>query len=248
MSQTAAVLLTIFTCLVGTLSVAAEDLTVLGDKLDGVAPPDMMHAYLLGKSHAALDRRKDAYEKLKTPEEVAAYQKRMREFFVEQLGGFPERTPLNARVVDRMERDGYRIEKVIFESQPRHYVTALLYSARRQAAVSRRAGAVRPQRQRQGERTVSAGMHPAGQERHGRALLRPDRPGRALPTARRARASRSSAARRPLDGRRGQHPPGTQHGHLPRLGRHPRNRLPRRAARRSTPSGSAAPATPAAAR
>jgi dienelactone hydrolase len=127
MSQTAVVLLTIFTCLVGALSVAAEDLTVLGDKLDGVAPPDMVHAYLLGKTHAALDRRKEAFEKLKTPEEVAAYQKRMREFFVEQLGGFPERTPLDARVVERMDRDGYRIEKVIYQSRPRLYVTALLY-------------------------------------------------------------------------------------------------------------------------
>src|SRR2546428_1878854 len=34
------------------------------------------------------------------------------------LGGFPERTPLNPRVVGTLERDGYRIEKIIFESQP----------------------------------------------------------------------------------------------------------------------------------
>src|SRR5581483_1275192 len=43
------------------------------------------------------------------------------------LGGLPERTPLNARVVGTLERSGYRIEKVIFESQPRFYVTANLY-------------------------------------------------------------------------------------------------------------------------
>ena len=51
----------------------------------------------------------------------------MRRFFVEKLGGFPERTPLNAKVAGRADRDGYRIEKVIFESRPRHYVTAILY-------------------------------------------------------------------------------------------------------------------------
>jgi cephalosporin-C deacetylase-like acetyl esterase len=39
----------------------------------------------------------------------------------------PERSPLNARVVGREQRDGYHFEKVIFESQPRHFVTAILY-------------------------------------------------------------------------------------------------------------------------
>ncbi|MCL4394372.1 MAG: acetylxylan esterase, partial [Chloroflexi bacterium] len=37
------------------------------------------------------------------------------------------RAPLNARVVGALERDGYRIEKIVFESQPKFYVTANLY-------------------------------------------------------------------------------------------------------------------------
>ena len=87
----------------------------------------MVHRYLLDLSDKALDRRAAEYEKLKTPEDVARYQQRLREFFVAKLGGFPERTPLNARVVGRQQRDGYRIEKVIFESQPGMFVTAILY-------------------------------------------------------------------------------------------------------------------------
>jgi cephalosporin-C deacetylase-like acetyl esterase len=39
----------------------------------------------------------------------------------------PERTPLNARVAGTLNRDGYRIEKIVFESQPGLYVTANLY-------------------------------------------------------------------------------------------------------------------------
>ena len=39
----------------------------------------------------------------------------------------PARTPLNARTVGVLERDNYRIEKVIFESQPRFFVTGNLY-------------------------------------------------------------------------------------------------------------------------
>ena len=43
------------------------------------------------------------------------------------LGGPLDRTPLNARVTGTVQRPGYRIEKVTFESRPRLYVTANLY-------------------------------------------------------------------------------------------------------------------------
>jgi dienelactone hydrolase len=43
------------------------------------------------------------------------------------IGSLPERTPLNARVLGSTQADGYRIEKVLFDSQPNFPVTALLY-------------------------------------------------------------------------------------------------------------------------
>lgn len=46
------------------------------------------------------------------------------------LDPMPERTPLNARVTGVLQRDGYRIEKVVFESRPRFYVTAHVYVPR----------------------------------------------------------------------------------------------------------------------
>ena len=60
----------------------------------------------------------------------AAFEKRkaaMRKAFIDGIGGFPERTPLNARTTAVVRRDGYTIEKVLFESQPKHYVTALAF-------------------------------------------------------------------------------------------------------------------------
>ena len=39
----------------------------------------------------------------------------------------PQKTPLNPRLVGTLARDGYRIERVIFESRPSHHVTANLY-------------------------------------------------------------------------------------------------------------------------
>jgi dienelactone hydrolase len=44
------------------------------------------------------------------------------------IGGLPaERTPLHARVTGAVPMDGYRIEKLLFESQPGLFVTALVY-------------------------------------------------------------------------------------------------------------------------
>jgi len=74
------------------------------------------------------DRACDAkWAALKTPDEVTAYQREVREKAVAALGGFPERTPLNARVTGTVEKKGYRVEKVLFESRPDFYVTAHLF-------------------------------------------------------------------------------------------------------------------------
>lgn len=105
----------------------AEDLSCLSAESGRPAPTAIFHAELTKHAFAALHGRGVAYEELKKEEQVVAYQKRLRSFFVEQLGGFPERTPLNAKVVGKLSGDGYQIEKILFESQPRHHVTATLY-------------------------------------------------------------------------------------------------------------------------
>ena len=105
----------------------AEDLTVLTPASAGGEPRQMLNGYLKRKAYAALERRQTAYEQVKTVEDAAAYQTRMRRFFLGQLGEFPERSPLNPKVVGTLAGDGYHVEKIIFESQPRHFVTALMY-------------------------------------------------------------------------------------------------------------------------
>ncbi len=120
------------TCMLSILVVAtrglsaapAEDLTCLTasqQKQSG------LYSHWQQEAYAALDRRREGYEKLETPEQIRAYQKRLREFFVEQLGGFPDRSPLNSKTVGTIMAGGYRIEKVIYDSQPNHRITANLY-------------------------------------------------------------------------------------------------------------------------
>lgn len=64
---------------------------------------------------------------LSNPEAIVKRQAYVRESILNAIGGLPERTPLNPRVVGVLQRDGYSIEKVIFESQPGLLVTANLY-------------------------------------------------------------------------------------------------------------------------
>lgn len=61
------------------------------------------------------------------PTAIRERQADLRRFMTDRLGGFPERVPLEARVVGTIRRDGHRIEKVIFTSRPRHRITANLY-------------------------------------------------------------------------------------------------------------------------
>jgi len=90
------------------------------DLLDRSRPEvsQMLRNHFRRRAHEALDRRLEQYELLKTPEHIHAWQKRQRDKFRELLGGFPERTPLNARVVGTLLGDGCRAEKIIYESRP----------------------------------------------------------------------------------------------------------------------------------
>lgn len=105
----------------------AQSARVLKRSDFGHRPDVMMTTVLDRQIHKASEERRVRYEELKTPDQIEAYQERTRAFFVEQLGGYPERTPLNARVVGSGAGDGYRYEKIIYESRPGFYVTALLF-------------------------------------------------------------------------------------------------------------------------
>ena len=59
--------------------------------------------------------------------EAKAVQSEMRAKMTAAVGGFPERSPMNANVTETIRCGGYRIEKVYFESQPKFYVTGLFY-------------------------------------------------------------------------------------------------------------------------
>jgi cephalosporin-C deacetylase-like acetyl esterase len=86
----------------------------------------MLPDYMQRRGEALVQERKRALV-IRTKEDLDRRRQFVREQILKAIGGLPERTPLNARTVATLERDGYRIEKLIFESQPKFYVTANLY-------------------------------------------------------------------------------------------------------------------------
>jgi dienelactone hydrolase len=90
-------------------------------------PRKMLYKYLQAEAQKMFDARRAEVAALKTPEDVRRRQERLRAQFIEALGGFPEKTPLNPRVVGTLKRDGFSVDKVIFESRPNHHVTAVFY-------------------------------------------------------------------------------------------------------------------------
>ena len=120
--------------LVAAGAAGAEMPNVLPAQVEGVAPKEMMRHYWLRQAVRATDACDAAREALTSEEQVSAYQSRVRRAFIEALGGFPERTPLNAKVTGVVRREGYRVEKILFESQPQFYVTGLLYLPEKAAA------------------------------------------------------------------------------------------------------------------
>ncbi|MDW8038047.1 MAG: acetylxylan esterase [Thermoguttaceae bacterium] len=105
-----------------------DELDVLAGFAELEKPGEMMTRYLLDQIAQAEKKWLQKYEARKTPEQIAAYQEYLKKEFLRRIGGLPtERTPLNAKVVGQQKRRGYRLEKIIFESQPRHFVTAVLF-------------------------------------------------------------------------------------------------------------------------
>src|ERR1700753_4071286 len=99
----------------------------------GVAYRDYFRAlpdYLDELAAHAYETRNQKIATLTTPAAVRQYQQRCRETFWKLVGGAPERTPLNIHSVGGFEREHYRVEKLLYESQPNLYVTANLYIPR----------------------------------------------------------------------------------------------------------------------
>ncbi len=90
---------------------------------------ELFHDYLLENLDSVISKRKLAVENaLTSKENVIARQQELRNKYLKLIGDLPEKTPLNAVVVDTIQTTyGYHIEKLHYQSVPNHHVTADFY-------------------------------------------------------------------------------------------------------------------------
>ncbi|HYN03973.1 MAG TPA: acetylxylan esterase [Vicinamibacteria bacterium] len=85
-------------------------------------------SYQLDRAWAFDAVRQERFARVRTEADLVALQDELRRKALAVIGGLPaEKSPLNARVTGTIRMDGYRIEKLVFESLPGIHVTALVY-------------------------------------------------------------------------------------------------------------------------
>lgn len=104
-----------------------DDLNFLANLDEFEHVREALPSYLRQHAMDFLDKRDRQVAQLSTLSDLARRKAYVREVMTRDVGGFPERTPLNARVMGVLDRGDYKIEKIIFESLPHFYVTANLY-------------------------------------------------------------------------------------------------------------------------
>jgi hypothetical protein len=102
-----------------------------------VSSTDLNEPGNLGRLELSLYLNNLAYQKtaarritiagITTQAQAEARQSEVHKRILTLIGGLPEKTPLHARTLGTVQAHGFRIEKVIFDSQPDFPVTALLY-------------------------------------------------------------------------------------------------------------------------
>lgn len=96
-------------------------------------PKEMMKNYLFDRITKKRNIWYESYEKLKTPEEIEAYQKERKTKFQDRLGKFWDRnTPFNPKITKTLQagtsgKSAYRVEMVVFESVPNFFVSGAVF-------------------------------------------------------------------------------------------------------------------------
>ena len=86
----------------------------------------MVMRHLTNQAMPLLDQREANIAKLRSREDWLARQNHVRGALDGIIGTFSQNSPLNPQVTGVVRKNGYRIEKIVFESLPRLYVTGCL--------------------------------------------------------------------------------------------------------------------------
>jgi hypothetical protein len=104
-----------------------ENINVLDNWLQWSNKSNLLELHLYEQACNYLDMREQEIAGLKTKSDWQKRQQHVRNLLREIVGPFPERTPLRPKIMGVVKKEGYRFEKIIFESRPNYYVTGCLF-------------------------------------------------------------------------------------------------------------------------
>ena len=89
--------------------------------------PHMVHDYYVARVRAIHQERSERLRSIRTKRQAMLYQQKVRKAIKRAFSPRPRRTALKPCITGVLQRLGYRIEKLTFESRPGCLVTANLY-------------------------------------------------------------------------------------------------------------------------
>ncbi|WPP49111.1 alpha/beta hydrolase family protein [Catalinimonas niigatensis] len=104
-----------------------EDLSLLNFYQYYGDQSNALYKEMVDEASVMLQERAENIAGLKTKENWKQRQAEVREKLMKIVGPFPEKTPLNSQITETLVKDGIKVEKLIYESQPGFYVTAGLF-------------------------------------------------------------------------------------------------------------------------
>ena len=109
------------------MAITQEEFSILSGWLKWSDATNMLYKHVSAQAFELLKGRVEKIATLKTESQWLKRQQEVRQTLLKLVGPFPEKTPLNPKVVGVINKKGYRLEKIIFESRPELYVTACLF-------------------------------------------------------------------------------------------------------------------------
>lgn len=107
----------------------------LAAEADGI--PVDVHQQILEMAARQEEARRAQFAAVMSRDDLLSLQSSLRESFLRLLDGFPAKSGIPAaRITGTIEAEDYIVEKLVFESSPGYFVSALLYKPKRIVSAS----------------------------------------------------------------------------------------------------------------
>ncbi len=106
---------------------AKNDLDVIKSWIRFSDAPNALYHHLAGQAFELLDKRANTVAAIHSLPEWKRRQEFVRKTLLDIVGPFPAKTPLNPGITRTIVKEYYKVEHIVYESQPGFYVTSSFY-------------------------------------------------------------------------------------------------------------------------